>query len=69
MGSNYANKHKTQHHRVLHSFHEQAHSHWYCDAPKSADRFPRSFDGSFKASEGFPTHSPTAKHVKIPIAK
>ena len=26
-----------------------------CDAPKSADRFPRSADGSFKASEGFPT--------------
>ena len=26
-----------------------------CDAPKSADRFPRSSDGSFKASEGFPT--------------
>ena len=27
----------------------------YCDAPKSADRFPRSADGSFEASEGFPT--------------
>ena len=26
-----------------------------CDAPKSADRFPRSSDGSFKASKGFPT--------------
>ena len=26
-----------------------------CDAPKSADRFPKSSDGSFKASEGFPT--------------
>ena len=26
-----------------------------CDAPKSADRFPRSADGSFKASKGFPT--------------
>ena len=26
-----------------------------CDAPKSADRFPRSADGSFKSSEGFPT--------------
>ena len=26
-----------------------------CDAPKSADRFPRSADGSFEASEGFPT--------------
>ena len=26
-----------------------------CDAPKSSDRFPRSADGSFKASEGFPT--------------
>ena len=26
-----------------------------CDAPKSADRFPRSADGSSKASEGFPT--------------
>ena len=26
-----------------------------CDAPKSADRFLRSSDGSFKASEGFPT--------------
>ena len=26
-----------------------------CDAPKSADRCPRSADGSFKASKGFPT--------------
>ena len=26
-----------------------------CDAPNEADRFPRSADGSFKASEGFPT--------------
>ena len=26
-----------------------------CDAPKSPDRFPRSADGSFKSSEGFPT--------------
>ena len=26
-----------------------------CDVPKSADRFPRSSDGSFKESEGFPT--------------
>ena len=26
-----------------------------CDAPKSADRFPRSADGSFEASKGFPT--------------
>ena len=27
----------------------------YCDAPNEADRFPRSADGSFKASKGFPT--------------
>ena len=26
-----------------------------CDAPNEADRFPRSADGSFKASEGLPT--------------
>ena len=26
-----------------------------CDAPNEADRFPRSADGSFKASKGFPT--------------
>ena len=26
-----------------------------CDAPNEADRFPRSADGSFEASEGFPT--------------
>ena len=25
-----------------------------CDAPNEADRFPRSADGSFKSSEGFP---------------
>ena len=35
-----------------------------CDAPKSADRFPRSSDGSFKASEGFPT--PVASPPRTP---
>ena len=28
---------------------------YYCDAPNEADRFPRSADGSFRASKGLPT--------------
>ena len=27
-----------------------------CDAPNEADKFPKSADGSFEASKGFPTH-------------
>ena len=35
-----------------------------CDAPNEADRFPRSVDGSFKASERFPT--PETSPLKPP---
>ena len=37
-----------------------------CDAPNEADRFPRSADGSFKASTGFPTPVTSLRPPKPP---
>ena len=40
---------------LIHSSITQTATLRYCDAPNEADKFPRSADGSFEASKGFPT--------------